>query len=233
MSDCETSEPCHDQPCDGVDEVQRLLPPGNIWDLSNGTQTAASFLALGDIKSAVNLAICQEWLENDPCQSVRLFDVWASIYSFPKECADQDRLCDWVEIMEDQECPIGSIAFYRRVIEFVAPDKEITLDVNQPGLLAGQCQVDDPANPSRNVLCITAPADCFEWEASDSTAQDGTNDRCYYIPEIECLRYYVFPFASLGYKTKIQNPDGWPIYNVPDSAEGVKPDYFYNPKPTC
>lgn len=227
MSDCETVEPCATGECDAVDEVQRLLPSGPMWDMGRGGNIAASFLALAAVKSCLNDAICQEQRENNPCTTDRLFDVWANIYSFPIECVERERFCDWVDIMDDRDCPVGSIAFYERVIEFVAPGKGITLEVRQPGLLAGNCQVDDPANPENNVFCISAPADCFAWEASDSDVQDGENERCYFIPEIECLRYYIFPFASLGYKTDVPNPNGSPIFGVNAENEAEKPSYFY------
>lgn len=233
MSNCEIIEPCHTQPCDAVDEVQRLLPNGRMWSLGRGDLIARSFLALAEVKQCVNEAICQEWAEQNPCTAVRLFDYWARLYCFPVECVERERFCDWVDLMEDRDCPIGSIGFYKKVIEFVAPNKGITLTVQHPGLLAGKCHVSDPAKPERSVLCVSAPPECFYWQQGDSDAQDGENQRCYFIPEIECLRFYVFPFASLGYKTDTANPNGSPIFNVPDANVDVKPEFYYNPKRLC
>lgn len=233
MSECEIVEPCATAPCDAVEEVQRLLPRGRMWELGRGGPVANSFLALAEVKACVNAAICQEQKEGNPCESDRLFDVWAKIYSFPIECVDRSRFCDWIDIMEDRDCPVGSIAFYQRVIDFVAPNKDLKLFVHQQGLLAGTCTVDFPGTPRRNILCIQAPRDCFFYEEGGDALQDGENERCYFIPEIECLRYYIFPFVSLGYKTKIPNPNGAPIYDVPVGNIAEKPSYFYNPKREC
>ena len=233
MSLCETTEPCHTGDCSGTDEVQRLLPPGRLWNLGNNALLSRSFQALGNVKTCINQAICQELAERDPCKAQRLADYWAGIYFFPIECADISRLCEWVELVENPDCPIGSLAFYRAAVEFLASGKGITLSFNQPGLLAGKCLRDDLAQPQNNVICVSAPADCYQWDDSDLSVQDGENERCYFIPEIECLRYHVFPFISLGYKTDEINPNGAPIFGVADSAQSPKPSFFYNPKRRC
>ena len=238
MTSCLTVEPCHDKPCDGFDEVARLLPKGRLWSLARDSEVSAYFKAVADVKTAINQCICQEWNELNPCLSKRLFDYWAKIYSFPVECVDKERFCDWVDLMENTDCPIGSIGFYKRVIEFVAPNKGITLQVNQPGMLAGVCQKVNPC-ADKNVLVITAPAECYFYENTPEQdcvegIQDGLNPcRCYFIPEIECLRYYVLPFASLGYKTFEVDPNGADIFGVPEENVMDKPDYFYNPKRAC
>lgn len=225
MSACETVEPCHNNPCDGIDEVARLLPKGRLWSLSRDSQAARYFKALGAVKSEINRAICQEWDELNPCKTIRLFDYWAKIYCFPN-CVEPERFCDWVELMEDRSCPVGSIGFYRKVIDFVLPDKSVTVDFRQRGLLASQCANDSP-RAADNVICITAPADCYSYEASSDTFQDGVNGRCYFIPEIECLRFYVLPLVSLGYKTTEINPNGSDIY-APEATAALKVNYYYD-----
>ncbi len=217
--ECFTIEPCHNRNCDGLDEVVSLLPNGRIWHPDRGDLYGRWIHALGHVKTELNKRICQEFNELDPCKSVRLFGYWAKVYSLP-ECVPQtsEKLCDWIDLIYG-DCPIGSLGFYRRAIDFVAPGKGIELNVNLQGVGAN-CWCADSFCADNNAIVITAPPTAFYYDQTIldeiGEMQDGENCRRYFIPEIECLRRCVFPFGlSLGYKTNPISPNGADIYNVP------------------
>ena len=239
MAACVQTEPCHTGDCSGIDAVRQLLPPGRLWDLGRPSEVSSWFQAVGQVQTEVNKCICQEWNELDPCKAIRLFPYWAKLYCLP-DCVEQtpEKLCEWIALQESAQCPIGSIGYYKAVIEFVAPGKGIELDVKQPGLLAGKCLL-DAACAKEAVIQITAPPECYFYEEIPDPEcagyiQDGVNPcRCYFIPEIECLRWYVFPLVSIGYMTNPADPDGADIFGVPEENIAVKPAVFYDPKFPC
>ena len=215
MPNCGNIEICHTEDCSGFDEVQSLLPKGRLWDITRNAQSSRLFRALGDIKTQLNRLICAEWDEIDPCKSNRLLPYHSEVYGLPK-CVDQtaENLCKWITLITDETCPIGSVGFYQNAIDFVAPDKGISLSINTPE--NGKISWQSSSNLScENVFVITAPSDVFRYETVGvdscdnrspkrcSVPQDGfCPERYYHIPEIECLRKSVFPFGvSLGYRT--------------------------------
>lgn len=237
--DCVTViEPCHDDDCSGLDEVTALLPNGRIWSIDRGGTYAGFVKALGHVKTDINQAICQVWNELDPCQSIALFDYWAALYKLP-ECVDQtqENLCLWIALLYDSSCPIGSLGFLNAAVDFVAPAAGITLTLNQDSF-AGEWQGDSPCVDS-NSLVVSAPAASFFYEEVSRDypheAQDGENAcRTYFIPEIECLRYKVFPFGlSVGYQTDTANPNGSAIFNVPVANIAEKPQTFIDCGQEC
>lgn len=229
MAECQIIEPCHDRDCDGYDEVLALLPPGRIWNPSRGGVYGNYIRALGDIKTELNKRICQEYRELNPCTADRLLAYWAGVYSLPP-CVPQtaEKLCEWIALLQG-DCPIGSLGFLRRAIEFVAPGKGITIDVTYPDIGAN-CPCPDSPCADNNPLVVTAPPAAYFYETVDIDGpvewQDGENCRVYFIPEIECLRPCIFPFGlGVGYKTDPIGPDGQDIYGVPVANESVKPKW--------
>jgi len=228
--ECGPIEPCHTSDCSGLDEVLSLLPIGRIWDPSRGGVYGAYIQALGDIKTGLNGRICQEWNELNPCTADRLLPYWASVYSLPG-CAPQTAasLCDWIALLQG-DCPIGSLGFLRRAIEFVAPGKGITINVTYPDIGAN-CPCPDSPCAANNPLIVTAPPAAYYYEVVPGDYpheyQDGVNGcRSYFIPEIECLRPCIFPFGlGVGYQTNPIGPYGQDIYGVPDANELARPKW--------
>lgn len=234
MTDCcpATPEVCHNEPCDGIDEVAALLPTGRIWSIGRGGVYAGWMKALGCINLEMSTAICQEWAEVDPCTSSRLLPYWISVYSMPP-CVDQtaDNLCAWIDLITDPDCPVGSVGFYQRAIDFVLPAAGVTVEFADPSF-EGVCSQIDSTCLEENFIQITAPPEVFYFEESirdfPMDPQDPNNPcRCYFIPEIECLRYGVFPIGlSLGYQTDPRGPDNEQIFGVPDTNTQNKPQLF-------
>lgn len=225
-------EPCHVELCDGLGEVVNLLPSGSLWSVERGGVYASYIRATGHIKSKLNERICQEQGELNPCTSVRLFDYWASVYSLPP-CVSQDTdtLCQWIDLIYDPSCPIGSLGFYQRVIDFVAPAKGITISVNVPDIFSSELCATKPCADD-NPIVITAPPACFFYDAEcrdyPHEPQDGIDsNKQYFIPEIECLRRCVLPFGlSIGYKTDPTGPNGEDIFDVPVANEASFEHYL-------
>lgn len=238
MAECGTIEPCHDRDCDGYDEVLALLPPGKIWNPARGGTYGNYIRALGDIKTELNKRICQEYRELNPCTAERLLPYWIRVYSLPA-CVDQtaEKLCEWIELLQG-DCPIGSLGFLRRAIEFVAPGKGITIDVTYPDLGAN-CPCPDRPCAADNPLIVKAPPGAFFYDLIDGDFlhhyQDGVNGcRVYFIPEIECLRPCIFPFGlGVGYQTDQTGPDGQDIYGVPDENQMARPAWQRSCNITC
>ena len=230
MADCLALEPCHDRECDGLDEVVSLLPQGRLWQPDRNDLYGRYIHALGHVKTELNQRICQEWREMNPCTSMRLLPYWIKVYSLPS-CVAQtsEKLCEWIGILNG-DCPIGSLGFYRRVIEFVAPGLGIEIDVNVADAGANcWCPSSDCAD--ENPIVITAPASVFYYENSyvdgPMEYQDGENCRRYFIPEIECLRRCVLPFGlGVGYKTTVTGPLGQDIFGVSVANKANKPVHF-------
>ena len=215
---CDYVEPCHDGDCDGYDEIVRLLPKGALWNPARPGVYGQIIRFLGQWKTCLNQAICQEWCESDPCKARRRFPYFADKYSFP-ECVDQtnEKLCEWLALISDKECPPGSIGFLKRAIEFVKPG--LTVEVNRPEMLAAAC-CGDAQCATDNPIIISGPPDCFACSImcfdGIRPAQDGANPcKRYFIPEIECIRDTIFPFGmGVGYLTNPQGPNGEEIFGV-------------------
>ena len=237
---CGRLEPCHSTDCSGIEEVEKLLPSGRLWNLARSSVAMKILCVLGDIKTVFNRIVCQEYNELNPCTAIRLLPYWADLYYFPADCLElnQENMCKWVDLMEDKDCPPGSLGFYKRAIECVLPGKDIDVKFNPRGFFATAWHADyDEA--FKNSLVITGPAECFSYErlrkanCSDiefrtfDHAQDGVNfDRRYFIKEIECLRGKILPWGlSLGYMTtgSTGDPD---IVGVSDENQSIRPEYF-------
>ena len=229
MSNCckKSVEPCHTSECSGLEEVVALLPHGSIWNVSNGSTFAQYAKALGHVKTELNKRICQEFNEMNPCKSVRLFEYWARLYKLP-ECVDQtpEKLCEWLDIIYDRSCPIGSVGFLRKAIEFVAPDLTFQIEVNYPDGF-GHCWCGDNVCVDENPIVITVDSDDLHYEMvgvdRPSEAQDGVDPcKTYFVPEIQCLRDTVFPYGlGVGFKTTVPGPNGEPIHGV--SNQSINP----------
>ncbi len=239
MAECGPIEPCHIRDCDGYDEVLALLPPGKIWNPDRGGTYGAYIRALGDIKTELNQRICQEWNELNPCTADRLLPYWASVYNLPG-CALQDgqSLCEWIALLQDTDCPPGSLGFLRRAIEFVAPGAGIEIAVTYPDTGAN-CPCPDKPCADANPIVITSPAENYYYAIVPGDfpheSQDGANGcRQYFIPEIECLRPCIFPFGlGVGYKTDPIGPDGQDIWGVPDANIAPLPKWRRTCNYTC
>ena len=215
-------EGCHDGPCDGHEEVARLMRGmGPLFEGRKDGVVGGLVNAFGQWKSKINGAMCQEWREGDPCLAHRLLPVHARRWAFPA-CADltSENLCKWIDLV--RSCPPGSRGFIAAAIEFVLPGKNITLDWQ---VIDGKAywQASD-RRACENCLIVNAPPDCFAFveECRDllGHVQDGANpERRYFIPEIECLRRAAFPIGlSVGYRTDPQGPNGEEIYGVTGEA---------------
>lgn len=219
---CDFIEPCHASECAGVEEVQALLPNGRIWDISRNSTSSRYFRAVAHIKSSLNMLLCQQYEELEPCKSVRLFDYYTKLYSLPP-CAPQtqESLCEWIGIIYDKDCPIGSLGFYQKVIDFISPNNEITLTLNLPDIFSHEWR-SHTLKADEAHLIVTAPPNSYNWFSGPIiegySGQDGQNpDRKYFIPEIECLKRCIFPFGlSIGYKTDPSGPNGEDISGVGD-----------------
>ncbi len=221
-------EPCHSGECDGFNEVVQLLPQGQIWNPDRGGVYGAYIQALGHIKTELNKIICQEWNELNPCSSKRLFGYWAEFYKLPP-CIEQtgDKLCEWIDLLYNQDCPIGSLGFLRKAIEFVLPNKGVEINVNLDST-ATKWRSDDFNCADNNSIIITAPSKLFKYyeykgDFPHTKIQDGVNlCRRYFIPEIECLRACIFPMGlSVGYKTK--ETGEFDINNIDDIEKTNRP----------
>ena len=230
MADIKPLEPCHSDPCDGVEEIVKLLPQGDLWDVSKDTNLGAHFRALGDIKSYLNEIICQEWNEIDPCKSRRLFSYWADRLGYPA-CLPQcsEFLCDWIDLTNDPDCPVGSFGFLRRLIELVAPDVTVTFTNH---FQDGKCE-------EQNCICgagivLEASPNLFYYDTIDidypMDALDGKNVcRSYFIPEINCIRGMFFPIGKrVAYATNPRGVNGEQISGVPEGNTGINlfPDHI-------
>jgi len=215
-------EPCHSEPCDGLDEVLSLLPKGALWDASRESTYSNYVRALGHIKSCWNARICQEWNELNPCTSVRLFDYWADLYSFPS-CVDQTRekLCEWIDLLSDPDCPVGSVGFLSKAVEFFAPDIELTFvmdGIGEAGCLAGcSCGVH---------IVLSAPPNLIYY---DPSVIDNPNSEIsiekqlsgIFIPEINCIKNTIFPFGVPVLIATLPNNGDNSISGVPIENTGV------------
>lgn len=229
MTDCcrVETEPCHSGDCDGYEELMALLPKGQLWRPDNGSERAKLFQAVGALKTGLNKRICQEFSELDPCNSLHELSWWADFYRFPSSCVTLtgEKLCEWIELLNDDTCKPGSQGFILRAIEFVAPSKDIQVQFNVSDFRAHCWCASNIWCPDHNPIVITAPPECYAYEsiAADypHNPLDGVNGcRRYYIPEIECLRKCVFPFGlGVGYKTYPEGPEGEFIYGVPETGE--------------
>lgn len=232
MTDCCTYlEPCHNQECDGFNEVLDLLPKGILWDPTRPSTYGKYVQALGHIKTEINIAICQELVEWDPCRAKRLFSFWAEMFKLP-DCVDQtpEKLCEWLGIIYDKKCPIGSIGFLRKAIDFVDQDNNIQIRSNPRDFQAPCWCPSDRVCVDNNSIVFTAPPEEYAYYVNKldrpSNAQDGI-DPCkfYFLPAVECLRCCVLPFGlTIGYETDPRSPDGYPIYNVPEENVADRPE---------
>lgn len=226
---CDFIEPCHADECSGLDEVAALLPSGRLWKIDDDRLMSRYFKAIGHVKSDFNALLCQLWAENNPCTADRMFDYWAQVYAFPS-CVEQtnEKLCEWIELV-DFGCPKGSLGFLKQAVEFVAPGKNIQIELSFPDL--GECcPKADECDPEKNQLLITAPPECFYFDdrqgedIDDFAGDDGCSGGVYFIPEIECLRCTVFPFGvSVGVQTNPTGPNGEQFHNVPPENLAEKP----------
>ncbi len=205
MSCCdEPVAPCESGECSGFDEVVALLPKGQIWDVNRPSIYSQYVQALGHIKTKLNKIICQEYNELNPCKSKRLFSYWADFYKLPP-CVEQsqENLCQWIELIYNQNCPIGSKGFLQKAVEFVLPNVDIKIEFNP--IHARRWRADSLC-ANNNAIVITTPVKHFNYYQYDGDfphdRPDGENCRKYFIAKIECLRKCVFPMgASVGYKT--------------------------------
>ena len=114
---CEIIEGCHADDCSGFDEVSKLLPSGRLWDINRNSFVGKYFRALGYIKTRFSQLLCNEWDIVDPCKDTRLLPYHAAQYNLPK-CVEQSgaMLCEWIKLISDPACPVGSIGFYKKAI---------------------------------------------------------------------------------------------------------------------
>lgn len=227
---CDITECCRADDCSGVDLIQSLLPNGPLWNMNAQTEHAAYWRATAEVFTELNKALCQEFAETNPCTSSRLLTMWAQVYCFP-DCVEltTQRLCEFLALIFDPECPIGTIGFYKKVLAWVmcATDETcgpVILEVNQRGAHAAEWRADfESAN--ENTFVVIAPPSCYMY--------DKVKD-CYFIPQVECLRRYVFPMGiTLGYQTDPVGPNGEDVYNVPPENLGTKPQVYYECERQC
>lgn len=212
MSDCAgLTEDCHDQPCDGHNEVSALIRGlGPIFEGRRGV-IGQILAAMGAWKTCLNIALCREFCEDDPCKTVRHFARHARLWRFPS-CVPQDNgtLCAWIALQTDPSCPPGTVGWLRKVIDFVMPDKSVSVEITPPKEISN-CAADS-AVAAENAIIITAPPECFK------SALEAAGDRCrlrYFIPEIDCIRSSVLPFGvGIGLRTDPPGPNGEDIWGV-------------------
>lgn len=199
-------EPCHTGDCDGLNEVMALLPTGPVWDPNRNSIYGQYIRALGHIKTELNRVICSI-ADMSPCSSELMFGYWAKVYKLPT-CVEQTpvKLCEWLDIIFG-ECPIGSLGFLRKAINFVNPNLVIDFELNVPDGFANGWRSDDWFCAANNMLVIKTEAKNYRYFEFDGdyphALADGKNMcRRYFIPEVECLRPCIFPMGlSVGYKT--------------------------------
>ena len=199
-------EPCHTDDCDGFDEVISLLPYGPLWSPDRRSIYGQYIRALGHIKTELNQMLCA-MADMSPCSSEWMFKYWAKVYKLP-DCVDQtpEKLCEWLGILFG-DCPIGSLGFIRKAINFVNPDLVFDITLNVPDGFANGWRSDDWFCADNNMLVFKTAAKNLRYFDFDGDypheLADGVNAcRRYFIPEVECLRPCIFPMGlSVGYKT--------------------------------
>lgn len=183
-----------------------LLPSGALWNPDRPSIYGNYIRALGHIKTELNRVLCA-MADISPCSSVKMFSHWAKIYKLP-ECVEQtpEKLCEWLDILFG-DCPIGSLGFLRKAINFAKPEMDVELELNVPDGFANGWRSDDWFCADNNMLVIKAEAQHYQYAEIDGNypheLPDGINAcRRYFIPEVECLRPCIFPMGlSVGYKT--------------------------------
>lgn len=208
MNNCCISdiEPCHIDDCDGFNEVVSLLPNGPLWNPDRQSIYGQYIRALGHIKTELNRVLCS-MSDMLPCSSEWMFQHWAKVYKLP-DCVEQtpEKLCEWLDILFG-DCPIGSLGFLRKVINFVNPNLVIDFELNVPDGFANGWKSDNLFCADNNILVIKTEAKNYRYYEFEGDypheSADGTNAcRRYFIPEVECLRPCIFPIGlSVGYKT--------------------------------
>lgn len=163
-------------------------------------------------------------------------EFYLEVYALPP-CVEQtaEKLAEWIEIVSDPSCPIGTVGFLKKAVEFVAPEKIIQITINKPTIFGLNWETSSPV-ADENFMVVRAKPEFFFYELFGDTEcveqniqageilQDGINDdRRYFIPEIECLRACVFPFGmSLGYKTINDPVSEFDIADVPLANQANK-----------
>lgn len=223
-------ERCHSDDCDGLNEVVKLLPSGGLWDISRDTSLSRHMKALGHAKSCINQRICQEFNESDPCKSVRLFDYWANRFGLPS-CfpRTQEALCDWIDLINDDSCPVGSVGFLRKAVSLAIPEATFSHNLDCPSFGCMPCC----DTTSQAPFVISAPPELFYYEElccyKSVPPQDGVNaNRFYFIPELDCLKHEVFPVGfAVSAVTNPQGANGEPVFGVPEENLGESKFPFY------
>lgn len=188
---CRHPEPCGQTPCEALTEIQWLLPPGKIWELSEGRDFTRFWSAIAEAKSCLMDGICDEWKEADPCTSRRTLEKWAETWCFPADCVDlsAEKLCEWIEFI--LSCNPGTEGFLVGLLDFVdfdMTDIEIKLSECCENLFGQKCGAS---------IAFCGPFERFEVEECDCTwdifkAMKYPCGRVY-MPLIECLRDRYFP----------------------------------------
>lgn len=208
-------EPCPSDGCINYDLVQSLYPSGILWRVRGVLGRFMEWQAM--LFNDLMMMICQEEKEVIPCESQRLLPEWARLYGYP-ECVEltKERLCEWLGIINDPSCPIGSIGFYNRIFEFV--DLSATVEYPNVGKGSPCCGKRDCPCQS-DIVIVADPSEYFYVTRSDGLLkpiQDLENP-CneYFIPAIECLRCWISHEYSLGYATTGYTNCAHPISGVP------------------
>ena len=203
MTTCRPHEPCGQDLCGAVAEMQALLPKGRIWRIDGDRVFGRLCYAIAAAKSELMGVICQVWREIDPCTAVNNLDRWAAINCFPVDCVEltQAKMCEWVALLN--ECPPGSEAFLSGLVTFAEIDG-VTLDFDDGDCTGATC-------------CGASIIVQAEFAKMQERGCDCTDDLMFqmqhdcselYIPEIECLRDRYFPAGvRVKYETTDCDPD--------------------------